>query len=534
MLQQYYQEEKIRKIDFCILSIILLMILIIPSIVLKKETLSVSPVVMDNFYSSGTKTDLFNFYKSIFLYIGTAIISSLFIYKVIYLKQELKYIKLNVYVTIFIVAIAISTLFSEYKNISLLGNFDRNEGALAWVCYMSIFFILYNIKIEKKYFKYFYFVLYPFLIINSFLGIMTIYGVNVLENNIIQTIIGGKGDIGGTLWTTLYNPNFSSGICGVIFSLGFMYLLLSNNYKEKVAILIGNTLSFIIVLTSLSVSGFISIVVTLPLTLIVAWRFSDKKNIFMYSIATLVINSIVFYILNQKNPKIFKESLGIFVQINQISSLIIPLCILLFIAIIFIIRKLDKKKILNYFISIILICMTGAYLIYSFVLDKESRAIEQNTNLNIVRMQDTDLYKKLDVISSYRVTIWQETIKLINNKPLLGHGFDTFPYTLNHDKQEGVYENKTIDKPHNILLTIGYGSGIFGFIGFVGIMLYLIMKSLYSLIESKENKIVYICLIGIIAYLVQGILNDTLIGTSIIFWIICGICANVLILNDAK
>ncbi len=530
MLKGFYIEEKSKKIDKYIIFTALLMLLIIPIISYKYESLSISPIVMDNYYATGMKMDVFNFYKSLILYIGSGVIFSLFVYKVLYLDYKFKENKINIAVGIFAVGIILAAIFSDYKGIALLGNFDRHEGALAWFSYLMVFFVIYNIDIKIKYLKLFYVALYPFLIINAVLGVLNLYGYNVLKYDFIQMILGRN--IGGTLWTTLYNQNFSSGICGVIFSLGFMYLLLESNIKKNIFIIIGNLLSFTIVLTSLSTSGFLAIVLSVPLVLIVAFKFSEKKKIVIDIIITMSINSMIFSILNYKDPSVFKESLGIFVQINQISNLIIPSIIILFVSALFVFKFTNKKKVLNYTIIATIVCICGSYTIYSYTLNKEAKAAEKNPKVSIVRMQDTALFQKLEIMSNGRAIIWQETIKLINKKPLVGQGFDTLPYTLDNDKQEGIYEKITIDKPHNIFLTVLYGSGIIGLLGFVGILIYIIRKSTYNLIDNKEDKIVYICLIGVVAYLVQGMLNDTFVGTSIIFWIIAGIGVNKLTSKD--
>lgn len=61
MLNKFYQEEKNNKIDRIITIIAITSLPIIPLIVYKYETISFSPVVMNNFYSSGAKVDVFNF-----------------------------------------------------------------------------------------------------------------------------------------------------------------------------------------------------------------------------------------------------------------------------------------------------------------------------------------------------------------------------------------------------------------------------------------------------------------------------------------
>lgn len=153
MLSKFYKEEKIERTDRYIMYVIIAMLLIIPIITYKYISKVNSPIPMDNPFGTGIKADVFNFYKVMILYLGTGMIFSLFVYKSTILKDAIKFEKINVLLVILSIGIIGSVLFSPYKNIALMGNFDRHEGAIAWFCYLTILFILYNTKIENKYFK---------------------------------------------------------------------------------------------------------------------------------------------------------------------------------------------------------------------------------------------------------------------------------------------------------------------------------------------------------------------------------------------
>ena len=167
MLKQFYAQEKIERIDKYIILVLLAMLCIIPIITFKYISSSYSPVFMNNSYGTGVKVDVFNFYKSIILFLGTGTVFALFMYKITVLKDELKDGKINIFILILALGIIISVLLSPYKDIALMGNFDRREGGLAWLSYLIILFVLYNIKIEEKYLKMFYFILVPFLLFIS-------------------------------------------------------------------------------------------------------------------------------------------------------------------------------------------------------------------------------------------------------------------------------------------------------------------------------------------------------------------------------
>ena len=145
------------KIDKISLAIIFFMIAIVPNLVYVIDVVTIAPKVVHPTYNTGYKFEMFNFIKFKALYISTFMIFILFMYKVLKLNYELKKTKLNIFTMILTIAIVLSTVVSDYKYISLLGNTDRFEGAISWICYIFIFFVLYNIDINKKQIKLFYF-----------------------------------------------------------------------------------------------------------------------------------------------------------------------------------------------------------------------------------------------------------------------------------------------------------------------------------------------------------------------------------------
>lgn len=530
MLKNFYLEEKIEKIDKYIMYIALAILLLVPLITFKYESLSISPIVMNNFYSTGVKINIFSFYKVIFLYLGGGAILSLLMYKILYLEYKLKNTKLNILVGILLVFIVLSSVFSEYKGIALFGNFDRTEGSLAWFFYLVIFFAIYNINIDKKYLKYFYYLLIPFLIINVVLGLLILFGLDILKIDFIQTILGGNGEIGGKLWTTLYHYNFMSGIASVMFSLTFTYTILEKDKKRKILALVGNIISFILVLTSNSIGGFITIILIIPIIIPLIYKFVDKKDLFIISSLLLAIYAVIYFVLNSKNSIVYNETFSIFAKISNISNFIIPSVVFIYILLLFIIKKLNKKKFFKYTTILVLICVCIGSTIYSMRIEKENRMLKEN-NTSVISMTETPIFVKLNEISTDRLNIWTKTIDLINDKPIFGNGFDTLPYVfIPNDENLGLSTyGELIDKPHNWYLTIAYGGGILSLVCLVGILLYIFKGTVYSSIDKLNDKYLYIFFTGVLAYSIQGMFNDSLVGTSVFFWIFAGLCVNRLI-----
>ncbi|MGO0906028.1 O-antigen ligase family protein [Clostridioides difficile] len=526
MLDKYYNRGKIEQVDKIILFILLAMMCVIPIIVHSYDSTNYSPIFTLSIYSSGQRIEIFNFYKTALLYLGTSIVFLFFMYKIVFLKEELKNRKINILLLILTIGVIFSVIISDYKDIALFGNVDRFEGALAWFCYIIIFFVLYNIKIDVKNFKLFYFGLFPFLIINLFLGLFEFFGINILDYKIIKLILGG-GELSGTFWTTLYHYNFMSGIASVIFGVSLLYMLLEKNTKLKIWILLGEIISFTIILTSTSSSGFITMIISIPIILILAWRFADKKDLYIWTGITFVINLIIYVVLNSFNSTIYEESFSMLGKLNSISILIIPGLILIIAALLMIMKFVNKKKFFNYTTILLVGFISIALILFSYNIEKENKAIEANPNSTITKISDSKIFQKVNELSTDRLNIWSKTIELIDN-PILGNGFDTLPYKILSEGKHGTLNSfgDTIDKPHNWYITVLYGSGVVGLIGLIGTILVLIKGAFYSCVDRVENKYLYIFTIGVLAYTIQGMFNDSFAGTSVIFWIFAGLVAN--------
>ncbi len=527
MLKGFYLEEKSEKIDKIIVFLALIMIALVPIISLKKDIFSISPIVTNTSYATGEKMNVFNYYKSIAIYLFSGLIFSLFTYKVLCLEQKFRNIKVNILVGVFIISVVMSAIFADFKEIALLGNFDRNEGALAWFCYLAVFFVLYNINIESKYVKLFYYVLIPFCLINLILTILNIFGYDILKLDFVQMMLGGNGNIGGTLWTTLYHYNFMSGIGAVMFGVSFTYMLLEENTKIKFLIFLGTIVSVTIVLASNSIGGFITMLIIIPIILPLIWNLTNKKQILIWASITILVSTIIYILLNNKNTIVYQETFAIIEKLNGVSNLIIPIIMIIYIGLLFILSKVNQKKFFKYTTIVILSVVTITVGIYSLKIEKENKLIESG-NKSVVRIVDKPAFKKLNEMSTDRLNIWTKTVDLINDKPVFGHGFDTFPYVfIPGDKNGGLSTyNEVIDKPHNWYLTVAYGGGLISLICLIGIIIYIARGVIYSSIDQVNNKYLYVFGIGVIAYAIQGMFNDSLVGTSIFFWIFAGICIN--------
>ena len=93
-------------------------------------------------------------------------------------------------------------------------------------------------------------------------------------------------------------------------------------------------------------------------------------------------------------------------------------------------------------------------------------------------------------MSTDRLNIWTKVMNFINERPILGNGFDTFPYKFISTDKNGALSTygEVIDKPHSWYMSVAYGSGIIGIIGLVGIIIYLTKEVFYSCVDKNNDK----------------------------------------------
>lgn len=507
------RKEASEKIDKIIIIISILMLAIIPNVMYRKDVTSYSPIITGHPYATGSQVDVFNYYKSVLVNISAFFMLILFSYKTIVLKQDIKKHILNIVVPILGFIILLSSIMSDYKSIAFFGNHDRFEGSLAWFSYLVIFFVLFNTKIDEKYYKFYYIALIPFIIINSVFSISYLYGHNLLvEQEWLNNMLGGG--LSGYIITTLYNPNFGSGISAVVFSISLMYLLLEKNIKVKILLLLSTVFSFAMLIAMASSGGFVTILITIPFILVIAVRMRGIKNFSIWGSLVFILSFLVYTIFSKANEKVYNESFSIIDKINSVSNLIIPVCITVFILAVLFMKFINRKKFFDIFLGVILVSfLVGFFSISSLVRN------------NIGEIKSNSIYQKINEISTDRINIWLKTINLMNGDLFLGNGLDTLPYEMvKNDEDEGISTyGEFIDKPHNWYLTISYGLGVIGLLSILLLLGFVFRNIFFNLSDKNDSKYVYIFGIGVMSYAIQGLSNDSFSGTSIIFWIICSI-----------
>lgn len=168
---------------------------------------------------------------------------------------------------------------------------------------------------------------------------------------------------------------------------------------------------------------------------------------------------------------------------------------------------------------------------YNFSLENRVHAAENSFELPVLPASGVSA-------GTGRLYIWEKTVDLTMERPLFGFGMDTLMYHFPHyniDARAGLRTEKTIvDKPHSMYVGAFYGTGIVGFIGFMGV---LVLTGWVALKTVVIRKYVMASMLGIgwLAFLIQALFNDTLPGTAGPMWAIAGMMMAILLAkNEVK
>lgn len=195
--------------------------------------------------------------------------------------------------------------------------------------------------------------------------------------------------------------------------------------------------------------------------------------------------------------------------------------------------KNKKKTLLNILIIAILISLVYAVITYDGG-EKYTNEIAQT------KEEVTKLVEKDDDFGSGRMACWRKTLHVIKNNTLFGTGPDSLADELDNDiyitnGDKDILNYVIIDKAHSeplhIAATTGVISAIVYLVFVIAVVLRLIINCLRKVKENgfeKPNTIAtIIILISVLSYLMQSMINVSVVQVAPVFWAILGIAAGI-------
>jgi len=484
------------------------------------------------FYTTGM-TDYYTYLKLIVLLVISLLLITGFVIKVFYYRYELSSSLLNTALAVFALSLITSTVLSNYKTIALWGGYARNFGLLAYLACIVLLLVAAGQKWDPRWYSYALSALYIFVAVNAALVLLDFLGCKLIEFDMLRALINGEvrhfESSSSRLAGTLGHNNFMSGAGGFLFAVFAAKGVLAKKSKLQICDLLAAVLAGIIVYGTDSLSGVVTLVFSAILLL--GWLIlnQNKKGIFLFAGLILTV-AVSWTLLGKYNPSFLKD-IGANLDILALTAVAAGVLLIAFFF-------WSNRERIGFRRIRMAGAVAGAVLVLCLALmgplaaNKLSGQFKRLDNQIIAQ----DLQKNEFALPEYgvawgsgRIYIWKETLKLVAQKPLFGYGLDTLAVEFKQGdpaKIAGLENPRVIvDKPHNTYLNLLYGSGIIAFASYIAIILAVIEKSAKAITrKSADQGLLLPVLLGVLAFLYQGIFNDPVQGLEPVFWTLAGLC----------
>lgn len=458
-----------------------------------------------NIWGTASQQDLFSQKKALFLMIFSIIliVIGIIFCKKIFSKKDKVVNYILIASGVFLLFTLLSAIFSNYKQVSFLGIFDRAEGFITIACYMILFiYSIYTFKTTNNY-KY---IITPILIlvfINAFLGLFQYLGQDLISSPLGKSIVlpseyaKSKIDLlneKGTIYGTFFSYNYMGSFVSIVLPILFCYTIFEDDVMYKIMSFIGTLLSFGLLFGSSARSGLVGVFGAVILGIIIFWKPLIKRwkgflIVFGVLLVLLVgVNFATHGSLLNRIPSLATDALSIFKDTSDfdytehtpikdikysgsITEVVFPTDTLkinyengvpVF--------KNSKDEIVNYALkNKVLVTDSEAFKNITFAFGKldQKSIIADSLLLNIddkptflfklndkkdfhlvdmstkkyvdLEYPDTFGFKGKEKLGSSRGYIWSRALPLIKNTFILGTGPDTFAFDFPQGDLIGKY-----------------------------------------------------------------------------------------------
>ncbi|MBI6873579.1 O-antigen ligase family protein [Clostridium aciditolerans] len=500
---------------------------------------------------SSQSLDFFSYYKGIWIMVFTII--ALIILGVKLVSKEIKIHKNTIYIPMIIysILIVLSTVFSDFKGISIWGFVERYEGMIVLLCYMLILFTTINIVKDKAAIKVILIALICSALIIGTIGILQYFG-----HDIFKTMTGKKlilpsqlqnraanlkfqfGD--KMIYATLYHYNYVGSYMAMLFPLTFtLFILIKNKFYKSIMALV-SLLMFLNLILCHSRAGIIGGIIAI-LILITTLRKYFIEN-WKLTAAILVVALIGGVGFNIYSKGMLKARIGSLFEDAESLAKASNTSLLRDVVekdkslqIVFsdktlkiqsdndnIIFKDDKDNIINTERNVqsgqvvlkedkfkdLIIDMeeysTSTGKKYTMNITRGSLKIpliinsghfsfvnEYGDSLEIKAAEKWGLEGK-EKLGSARGYIWSRSIPLLKHTVILGYGPDTFAAKFPQDDYVGklvAYDTVSmlVDKAHNLYLENAINIGVLGLISFLAMFVIYFMSCAKLYFKNEFN-----------------------------------------------
>lgn len=403
-------------------------------------------------------------------------------------------------VALFALLIVLSGLFSPYINVAFWGYYDRAEGGFAYLAYLVIFLVAANFIRSEQERKIIVYAAVAAALVQSCLAVTQFFGFDLLQTAVAQSLYIPaefresvqeiQFRFSHKAYGTTYNPNYLGGYMAMFFPLIFVKYLYAQSPGKAVFWFAAMLIAFVGFFAPTSIASFIAAGVALAFFL-----YFSRKDFRRYF------------------PKLL-AALLIFFVITGVSEVLSGGAI--------------RKKVVSFYRETFRMVQQESTQEPASALPAEVVEIVAPVSSGA----KIDIYRNpYDAFASNRGYIWRKSLEMMRGNLLLGDGLDTFVYNFPHwdpQRDHNLFRvGLLIDKPHNTYLQVALGIGGLGLLVYLA-LLFLHFKNYGRLFKSRgtateEDILMLAVFIGWVAYLIQGLSNDSVLSNALVFWALFGL-----------
>jgi energy-coupling factor transporter transmembrane protein EcfT len=536
------------------------------------------------FSQDGERVDIFLFYKQVLLLVTCFVMLLVLLYNAFIKKLKLKFAPIFIPIIIYAVLSLFSTILSDNSTLGFKGVYEQFESIFVLFSYC---FIVYYAFIFVKSEEDITFILRYLLIgviIMGCLGIFQAIGLDPIATDTGKRLYLAKvywdhldkftmSFEKHRVYLTLYNPNYVGSYVSLFLPVMLGLLITEKNIKRKLLYIFALLGLIVSLIFSKSDTGIISVIFALILIAIFFRKYIFRRpKVIIPVISCGFVLILIFSIFNidtikTKANAVFNYEKKIYnlTNIRTEDDLTITY------------RGNDMKITLSQDSGNIMMLMTDgdinpiSYSVNddgSYVIDDErfsgiqvspimyqnvlcvkvniegkdwvfSNKVNDNTfyYLNFsgkfvkIIPSESKLFTGYESLASGRGYLWSRSIPLLKDSLFIGSGADTFvtvfPQQDYVNSYNAGFDGELVTRPHSMFLQIGIQSGVIALIAFLALYIIYLFSSIKLYIKSRFNNIMYQAgisiFIGITAYMISGISNDSTITVAPVSWVLLGI-----------
>lgn len=559
---------------------IILVITILP-LILRLKIVELNAQIRPLWTGASTAGDVFSYYKMVFLIICSVALAIGLLLNINYIKKA----KLNIYIillSLYAILTILSTIFSSHASIALYGFIDRFEGMYVILSYILLTISCVIFIHQKREVAAIYKALAISAFIIGLIGVLQHFGFDIFRTELVKKLIVPFGFSDPSLlkfnfkehavYSTLQNPNYVGTYMAMLFPVSIMLFTYSKNRKASILYGILSVVVLLSLFGSLSRTGiaaaFISVgllfifshkriitcgkrVISLALCLIIAFFIAD------YFVQFDLSEGASQYIANKRTDEATSIAAIENIQLQgdniKIKSNNSELNIKLATDHLAFLDKDNKpiKTIINgrtynfedktygqYEVTIsetgevINVKIDNREINFAYTNEKGFMVVKSDGTLADIQYPEKIGFSKNENFASDRGYIWSRSIPLLKNTLFIGNGPDTFvAYFPQNDfiGKLNIYRtiNVVIDKPHNMYLQIGVNTGLASLVILLLLFASYIVNCLRIYRKCSFDNILEVyglcSFLAVVAYLISGLFNDSVISVAPVFWILLGL-----------